>query len=111
MNYTELLTPLTHRLYNKEKIESRSRGYADDVGVLLNRSESDLQNLEKVLEDFGKLSGLKLNKNKTELCPINFKWEDDIYLRAATLKTGFKLGENKINLLGSIIFLDRQDET
>ena len=32
-------------------------------------------------------------------------------LRAATLYTGFKSGENKIKLFGSIIFLDEQDET
>ena len=70
LNYTKLLSPMTHRIMNKDLIERRCGGYADDIGVLLNKSGNDLANLEKILEDFGELSGLKLNKSKTEVCPI-----------------------------------------
>ena len=111
LNHSKLLTPIAHRLYSREKIEKRCGGYADDIGILVNKSESDLENIEKILEDFGTISGLRLNKSKTELCPINFKWEDHPSLRERTLKSGFKLGGNKIKILGNFIFLDGQDES
>lgn len=111
LNHTGLITPLTQRLYNEENIHRRCGGYADDLGVIINRSAPDLKTLEEILEKFGKISGLNLNKTKTELCPINFTWENDLNFKEATQNAGFKLGGTKIKLLGTVIFLDGKDDT
>ena len=104
LNHTGLITPLTQRLYNEENIHRRCGGYADDLGVIINRSAPDLKTLEEFLEKFGKITGLNLNKTKTELCPINFTWENDLNFKEATQNAGFKLGGTKIKLLGTVFF-------
>ena len=86
-------------------------GYADDLGVIINRSASDLKTLEEDLEKIGKISRLNLNKTKTELCPINFTWDDDLNPKEATQNAGLRLGETKIKLLGTVIFFDGKDDT
>ena len=62
--------------------------YADDTTLILDGSEESLRESLKLLDDFGKMSGLKLNCGKAEalwigsktncnlrLCPEkNFKW-------------------------------------
>ena len=40
--------------------------YADDTTLILNGSEKSLTSAIQVLDDFGKISGLKLNDSKTE---------------------------------------------
>ena len=45
--------------------------YADDTFLLLDGSEESIYNSFNVLENFGKLSGLKVNKEKTQSCWLN----------------------------------------
>ena len=65
--------------------------YADDTTLILDGSEESLRESLKLLDNFGKMSGLKLNSGKTEalwigsktncslrLCPEkNFKYLDN----------------------------------
>ena len=53
--------------------------YADDTTLILDGSEKSLTSAIQILDDFGKISGLKLNDSKTEALWIGskgkkFKW-------------------------------------
>ena len=45
--------------------------YADDVSILVNGEPENILNVKNILDDFGKLSGLKINVEKTQVLPIN----------------------------------------
>jgi hypothetical protein len=43
--------------------------YADDTQILLDGSEKSVRNTENLSNNFTKISGLKVNYNKSELAP------------------------------------------
>ena len=47
--------------------------YADDTTLILDGSEKSLTSARQILDDFGKISGLKLNDSKTEALRIGSK--------------------------------------
>ena len=48
--------------------------YADDVSILVNSEPENILNVKNILDDFGKLSGLIINVEKTQVLPINVKF-------------------------------------
>ena len=54
----------------QERIETKLEAYADDVNITLQRSESSLRESIRVLEGFEKISGLKINRDKTQVLKI-----------------------------------------
>ena len=45
--------------------------YADDVSILVNGDPENIVNVKTILDNFGKLSGLIINVEKTQVLPIN----------------------------------------
>ena len=85
------------------------KAFADDMDLFFPPSISALDSCNKNLTDFGNVSGLKLNRNKTKICLIgdnicdNFK-QHSLYL-GFKIESSFKmLGicfDNKLNLMNS----------
>lgn len=50
-------------------IETKAEAYADDTTILIERSEQNLRNLVKIIQDFAKISGLHANLEKTSVTP------------------------------------------
>lgn len=44
---------------------------ADDVSILVNDNPENILNVKTFLDDFGKLSGLIINVQKTQILPLN----------------------------------------
>ena len=44
--------------------------YDDDVSILINGEPENLVNVKTILDNFGKLSGLIINVEKTQVLPI-----------------------------------------
>ena len=49
----------------------RDSSYADDVFILVNSEPENIFNIKTVLDEFGKLSGLIINVQKTQILPLN----------------------------------------
>ena len=59
--------------------EGRAEAYADDTTIGITRSEKNLRGLVKIISEFGELSGLHANLDKTHVMPIGpNKDKDDI---------------------------------
>ena len=41
-------------------------GFADDITLSIENNEESIKGVTKVIEDFGNLSGLRINKDKTQ---------------------------------------------
>ena len=72
LNHSPALAPLDLSLFNKMSLRFRSLGFADDLNCLVNDNEQDLSTLNKIIQDFGKMSNLNLNEKKTKLVPLGF---------------------------------------
>ena len=59
INYT--INPFTKTTVNKYM-----EGFADDITLSTENSISYLKNITKIVEDFGHLSGLRINRDKTQ---------------------------------------------
>ena len=55
--------------------EDRANTYADDTTFFMLRTENNLRNTMKILEDFEKLSGLQCNIDKTKCVPIGGNYD------------------------------------
>ena len=44
--------------------------YADDTTIIIKRTEANLRNLVKIIQDFAKISGLRANLDKTSVTPL-----------------------------------------
>jgi len=71
--------------------------YADDTTLILDGSEESLRESLKLLDDFGKMSGLKLNCGKTEALWIGFKTNCNLRLCP---EKNFKWPFKKVKALG-----------
>ena len=83
--------------------------YADDTTLFL-KSEADLEYALNIIDEFGKVSGLKLNRHKSVIMPIggfvrdNFstsdvKWlKEDEFIKITGVYFGSKLEASKIDL-------------
>ena len=110
LNYTPKISELNHEVQGIVPLKNRALGYADDLCAILNINSRDIVELDKVLTNFGKLSGLKLNKKKTVLCCLNEKWENLPLIKRNILETGFSLGASDLFILGHTIALDREQD-
>ena len=68
---------------------------ADDVSILVNDDPENILNVKTFLDDFGKLSGLIINIEKTQVLPINVSpnFSENI------AETGFSIVKN-LTILG-----------
>ena len=64
--------------------------YADDVSILVNGDPENIISVKNILDSFGKLSGLMINVEKTQVLPINVAqgFAEDI------AETGFSIVKN-----------------
>ena len=85
---------VTHPVFNNEEHIADS-SYADDVSILLNGDPENIINCKTILDEFSKLSGLKINVDKTQILPLNVSNDFEDRIRA----TGFSL-VNKLTILG-----------
>ena len=106
LNNSPTLTSLELDLFNEFSVQNRALGFADDLNVLINNNERDLLNLNKILNDFGKISNLNLNEKKTKLIPLGFDLSDRQDLKLCILRLGFITCVDEIKILGHIISLN-----
>ena len=66
-----------HCNFRQEAITSKSEAYADDLNLTLPRSESSMRAAVSMLEGFQEISGLKINKDKTQVLKIGRNPEND----------------------------------
>ena len=72
------ITPYTFYCnFRQEPITSLAEAYADDVNLTLARSESSLRAAVAMIESFQQLSGLKINKDKTQVLKLGKKPSND----------------------------------
>ena len=58
-------------------IETKVDGYADDLTLLLPRIERALRAAMRAVENFSNISGLKLNRDKTQVLKIGHRAQND----------------------------------
>ena len=71
--------------------------YAGDTSLILDGSEQSLQESLNLIDIFGDVSGLRLNRKKTEALRIGTKAGSDFQLLP---EKGFKWPRNKVKALG-----------
>ena len=79
--------------------------FADDVSILVEGESENITNCKTILDNFSKLSGLKINVEKTNILPINVSNNFENEIRV----TGFSI-VNKITILGLDISADFDQE-
>ena len=100
------ITPYTfHSNFRQQAISSKCEAYADDVNLTLPRSESSLREAVKMLEGFEAISGLKINKDKTQVLKIGRNPAND---RNLCLDLGLKY-VNRLKVLGIYLAADPKD--
>ena len=59
---------LTYQLnpFRREVIKKYMEGFADDITLSIENTKDSLVGVTKVIEDFGQISGLRINKDKTQ---------------------------------------------
>ncbi len=91
-----------------EDEEFKLSQYADDTGLTLLYSENTLRSLVNILREFGKISGLKVNYDKSMILPLGkIKQNYTILLPEINIKwttepihtLGVYIGTNKTTLL------------
>uniref|UniRef100_G1KWN3 Reverse transcriptase domain-containing protein n=1 Tax=Anolis carolinensis TaxID=28377 RepID=G1KWN3_ANOCA len=81
------------------KEEYKIRAFADDMICIIENPLENIQNWLKKIEEFGKVSGLKINKNKTMIMTKNISRKRQEELESMI---GIKV-TNKIKYLGIVI--------
>ena len=85
---------VTHPIFENGHLVSDS-SYADDVSILVDGEPENIINVKSILDDFGKLSGLIINVEKTQVLPINVL--PDFSMRIS--ETGFSIVKD-LTILG-----------
>ena len=80
--------------------ESKLSQYADDTQIIIDGSENSIKTSINILNEFSKISGLKVNLNKSELIPLGHS-KVEIYTH--NFSPGIKITTDKFKLLGIII--------
>ena len=52
--------------FKSETVEKYMDGFADDITLCVENSSEGTENITKIIEDFGNISGLRINKDKTQ---------------------------------------------
>lgn len=81
--------------------------YADDLTVILNGSNTSLQNCVQTFEDFDRLSGLKLNKGKSKCMWIGYRSREKEFICE---EIGLSWTRGPIEVLGLLIGCESQQE-
>jgi hypothetical protein len=89
-------------MFESRRETHKNESLADDNTTLMELTEDNLRNLRLVLDDFGKISGLKCNYDKTMVMPVGTGQQipNNLY--------GFALTK-EIKLLGADITNDWRD--
>ena len=61
----------------QKPIETKVDGYADDLTLVLPRIERAVRAAMKAVENFAPVSGLRINKDKTQVLKTGYKAEND----------------------------------
>lgn len=69
--------------------------YADDLLLFVSEAESTITHILKLLAEFGKISGYKLNLHKSELIPLNLS-----NTNLQNIQVPFKISEHSFTYLG-----------
>ena len=83
----------------KEKIQKYMEGFADDITLSIENTTESLMGATEVIEKFGDLSGLRINKEKTQAMVfghesrqsnpaennLGFEWVKEIKILGVTL--------------------------
>ena len=64
------IEPYTFQLAFNVKAKHKVEAYADDVNLTLPRKEESIREVITVLDNFEKISGLRVNKDKTQVLRI-----------------------------------------
>ena len=80
--------------------ESKLSQYADDTQIIIDGSEISIKTSINILNEFSKISGLKVNLNKSELIPLG---QSKVEIFTHNFSPGIKITRDKFKLLGIII--------
>ena len=86
--------------FKYKNAESKLSQYADDTQIIIDGSENSFKTSINILNEFSKISGLKINLNKSELIPLGHS-KVEIYTH--TFSPGIKITTDKFKLLDIII--------
>ena len=86
--------------FKYKNAESKLSQYADDTQIIIDGSENSIKTSINILNEFSKISGLKVNLNKSELIPLGHS-KVEIYTH--NFSPGIKITTDKFKLLGIII--------
>jgi len=64
--------PIPRSRLTNIKISNKIGGFADDIGVAIKNDSNSIKNVFKDYGEFSRLSGIKLNIDKTEVLKLNF---------------------------------------
>ena len=88
---------LVFNLKQNEPEPDATTAFADDMGGLIETEPSSIRELDRILNDFGTLSGLNINASKTKVIPVGKKPEQR-FLDCVT-ELGYSI-DDKFQLLG-----------
>ena len=74
--------------------------YADDTQLIMDGSENSIKTSINILNEFSKISGLKVNLNKSELIPLD---NSKVEIYNHSFSPGIKITTDKFKRLGIII--------
>ena len=98
----ESIEPYTFLIQFNQTLEHKVAAYADDVNLTMPRKESTIREVLSTLKQFEKLSGLKVNQDKTQVLRIGKDAESDpVLCPDLGLRWVTKLKVLGINLMAS----------
>ena len=86
--------------FQYKNAESKLSQYADDTQIIIDGSENSIKTSINILNEFSKISGLKVNLNKSELIPLGHS-KVEIYTH--NFSPGIEIITDKFKLLCIII--------
>jgi len=87
---------------------SKVEGFADDITAILKASVANIQILNDILNDFGAISGLKVNNDKTKILTISNDNNLKHLINNIATELGYKV-VNNLDLLGFKVYADSKD--
>jgi len=98
---------MTYKLnpFKEETVNKYMEGFADDITLSIENSVESLQGVTNIIENFGNLSGLRINKDKTQTMTFGHNSENSIPI---TETMGFEWVK-EIKILGVTITCNLKD--